>query len=173
MTESLQHRVKKLDNAKFHGGKRPMSKVDLIVMHCTAGGSAMSSIDYMNTSAGVSYHYVIDRDGTIYRMLDVQYVGYHAGDSAFPADPSKKTQGGSVNRRSIGISWANRNDGEQITEKQIESALWLCGVFVKRDGISIENVVGHNEVSPGRKSDPGPAINMDTWRAKLAEYLTV
>jgi len=167
---SLQSRVVPLNNARYHGPRRSQFDINLIVMHCTAGASAHSSIVYLNrpnSNAPASYHYVIDRDGTIYRHCPPDTVAYHAGDSAFPADPSKAKQGGSVNPHSLGIAWANRNDGEPLTEPQIESALWLCSVFE----IPPERVVGHCEVSPGRKTDPQPCMDMDEWRNRLRAYL--
>jgi N-acetylmuramoyl-L-alanine amidase len=172
---SLQSRVVHLDNAKHHGGTRATNTITLIVMHTTAGDSAMSSIDYLNTTTGksASYHHVIDRDGTIYRMCPITQVAYHAGDSAWP-NPRRYPPGNhtSVNTRSIGIAWANRNDGEALTPAQKESALWLCALYCRDDAIPVSQVVGHCEVSPGRKTDPTPAISMDDWRAELAAYLS-
>lgn len=167
---SLQNRVVHLDSARYHGGLRTRP-VTLLVLHCTAGGSAQSSIRWLNRpgATGVaSYHYVIDRDGTIYRMLPTDKVAYHAGDSWFPAEPTKMRQEKTVNGFSIGIAWANRNDGERLTEKQIESAEWLCRLFMQRYKIPPSRVVGHNEVSPRRKTDPAPAVSMAHWRARLS-----
>lgn len=174
---SLQHRVVRLDNAKYHGGARPWSAINMIVMHCTAGGSARSSIEWMNRPNAdnkTSYAYLIDRDGMIYRMCAPLLTAYHAGDSAFPADPAKAPkQGTTVNRRSLGIAWANYNDGEPLTAKQIESGLWVCATYCRGSNTSIPvpRVVGHSEVSPGRKTDPSPAVLLDDWRAQLAAYL--
>ena len=175
---SLQSRVVRLDNARYTGGARLWRDIDLIVLHCTAGDSARSSMDWMNRSGSTnktSYHYIVDRNGIIYRMCAPLLTAYHAGDSAYPAHPESNHQGTSVNRRSLGIAWANRNDGEPLTEKQIESGLWLCALYCRgtNTSIPIDRVVGHCEVSPGRKSDPRPAMDMDTWREKLAEYLTI
>ena len=119
---SLQSRVVPLNNARYHGARRSPHDINLIVMHCTAGASALSSIGYLNrpnAEAPASYHYVIDRDGTIYRHCPPDTVAYHAGDSAFPPDPAKPKQGTTVNTRSLGIAWANRNDGEPLTDEQI------------------------------------------------------
>lgn len=171
---SLQDRVVRLDNAVHHGGPRDRSRIDLIVMHATAGGSAMSSIDYLNstTDKQASYAYVIDRDGIIYRMCPPAVIAYHAGDSAWPT-PKRYPPGNhsSVNPHSLGIAWANWDDGEALTPKQTESGLWLCSVFIRDPGVPVERVVGHYEVSPGRKSDPEPAIPMEVWRDQLTYYL--
>lgn len=150
-------------------------------MHCTAGASASSSMSWMNRlgpsgnplprNQVASYHYIIDRDGIIYRMAPVTLVAYHAGDSAFPADKSRALQGKSLNTRSIGIAWANLNNGEPLTEQQIESGLWLCKVWMDQAGVPLSRIVGHYEVSPGRKSDPKPAIAMSRWREMVRSYV--
>lgn len=175
---SLQHRVRPVAGSPtHHGPTREMSAVDLIVMHATAGESAMSSINYLNQVADkvASYHYVIDRDGLIYRMCPVTTVAYHAGDSGWPNPVSYPPGNGgrSVNAQSVGISWANRDDGsEPLTRPQVSGALWLCAIYVGAGYVSTSRVVGHRDVSPGRKSDPTPsAMPMDVWRALLSLYL--
>lgn len=174
---SLQDRVTRLDNAVHNGGLRPGSPT-MIIMHATDGDSARSSITYLNTTADkqASYHYLIDRDGSILRMLAPTQIAYHAGDSAWPnptpatpQNPDRPNGGKSVNRTSIGIAWANK--GEPLTDAQLESALWLAGTFATQYRIPVERVRGHYEVSPGRKPDPMPAMDMDEFRALLTHYL--
>jgi N-acetylmuramoyl-L-alanine amidase len=171
---SLQYRVVALDNARWHGGTRPRSDIKYVVMHDTVGGSARSSMNYLNTTTDkkASYHYIIERDGTIYRMCRPEVVAYHAGDSAWP-DPvhyPPGNSGHSVNTVSLGIAFANNGDGEKLTPSQIESGLWLCSVFVGPGKIPIQHVLAHKEVSPGRKTDP-TSISIDAWRAMLVAYL--
>ena len=173
---SLQDRVTRLDCAVHHGSLRAADPT-MIVMHCTEGGSARSSIEYLNTTADkdASYHYLIDRDGSILRMTAPNIIAWHAGDSAWPNpiaatsdNPDKPNGGRSVNWCSLGIAWAN--DGEALTPEQIESALWLCSTEMAQYGIPAIMVVGHYEVSPGRKTDPRPAMDMGDWRAQLLAY---
>lgn len=176
---SLQSRVQRLDNARHHGPLRASSDVTMLVMHTTDGGSAASSIAYLNSTddKAASYHYLIDRNGDILRMTAPSLVAYHAGDSAWPnpvrATPANATRpngGHSVNRVSIGIAWANK--GEPLTDAQIESALWLCGALCHEYAIDVNRVLGHREIAPGRKVDPEPKVMvMDEWRALLARYL--
>lgn len=175
---SLQSRVRALDNATHHGSLRE-ERVNLIVMHTTDGDSAMSSITYLNTTTDktASYHYVIDHDGTIYRMTAPNLVAYHAGDSAWPNplkattnNPDRPNGGRSVNRRSIGVAWANK--GEPLTALQIESALWLVTTLMGGYAVPLPGVVGHLEVSPGRKVDPPASVMaMNDWRARLATHM--
>lgn len=167
-----QSRVHRLDNGVHHGGQRERDSINLIVAHATAGDSAMSSINYLNTTTDkkASYHYCIDRDGLIYRMLPIETIAWHAGDSAWPS-PQRYPPGNggkSVNANSIGIAWANKDDGEQLTKEQVESGLWLFRFWMDTLGIPPSKVAGHYEVSPGRKTDPRPAMTGKEWRSMLA-----
>lgn len=183
---SLQARVT-LASCTHHGPDRDPNAITLIVMHCTEGDSAQSSITYLNTTTDkvASYAYVIDRDGTIYRMCPAHTVAYHAGDSQWPnprqyppgnvyEDEDGDTHHHTVNPRSLGIAWANKDDGsEPLTRAQVESALWLCGVYLPTTAVQTSaNVIGHRECSPGRKFDPTPCVMpMDVWRALVTLYV--
>lgn len=172
---SLQARVQVLDNARYHGHERALSDVLYLVYHATAGDSARSSIGWLNRdltpeehNKKASYHYIIDRDGSIVRMCKPTIVAYHAGDSAypFPVHFPPGNGGHSLNATSIGIAWANRDDGEPLTAAQLESGLWLATVY----NVPLARIVGHYEISPGRKVDPAAALHMDDWRLLVARY---
>lgn len=172
----MQSLVVRLDNALHHGARRTVEP-SMIVIHTTDGDSALSSIQYLNTTRDkiASYHYVVDRDGKMYRMTDPNFVAYHAGDSKWP-DPIRATQanpkpngGHSVNNCSLGVAWANR--GEPLTTQQIASGLWLCSLFHEMYDIEIARILGHYEVAPGRKTDPMPAMEMNHWRELVTQYL--
>lgn len=194
---SLQSRVRVASPypPTHHGPQRETDAITLILMHCTAdtgtasddGADARAVIAYLNTTTEKTgtYHYVIARCGLIYRMCAASLVAYHAGDSAWP-DPQPYPPGNvyrdedgdvhhhTVNGRSLGIAWCNRDDGtEALTRAQVESALWLCGVYVPTTGVQrVEHVIGHRECSPGRKVDPVPAVMpMDTFRELVRLYL--
>ena len=167
--------VRRLDNAVHHGGERVIDPC-LVVWHTTDGDSAQGSIDYLNSTAdkSASYHYLIDRDGTVLRMTEPGLIAYHAGDSAWPhpkvATPdNQKPNGSSINRLSIGIAWANK--GEPLTVQQKASGLWLAKIYCAKYGLTPLQMIGHYECSPGRKTDPMPAIDMDTWRQNIRDYL--
>lgn len=171
---SQQANVKRLDNARYKGARRDRSDISVIVVHATAGDTAMSSINYLNRADSdhkASYHYVIDRDGTILRMLPIEIVAYHAGDSAWPS-PQRYPPGNggtSVNKKSLGIAFANKQDGEDLTDEQMTSGLWLCRFWMESLSIPPSRVVGHYEVSPGRKSDPRPCLSMREFRQMLID----
>lgn len=172
---SLQHRVKQLDSAVHHGGLRTQP-ISMIVMHDTMGHSARSSIKYMNETSdkSASYHYIIEDDGEILRMTAPNIIAYHAGDAQWPnpifatAQNPKPHKGKSVNGFSIGIAFASME--EAPTDKQLESALWLCATIMSAYPlVKVERVRGHYEVSPGRKTDPLPQ-EMPEFRALLINY---
>lgn len=153
----MQDRVRRLDNARYFrvGRTKP---IDSIIIHSTAGGTATSSIEWMNranASAKVSYHYLVERDGTILRTVDPVNTAFHSGVSAWPNPPVGKQ---SMNPESIGIAFANRNvPTEPVTPAQIESALWLIRTLMTRFNIPISRVLRHRDVSPSRKTDVLPA----------------
>jgi N-acetyl-anhydromuramyl-L-alanine amidase AmpD len=136
----LAHRARRLPA----GVKEP----DLIVMHSTAGGTALSSIAYLR-KIGYSYHYVIDRDGTVYKCVPASQCAFHAG-------VSKSVHGENVNEYSVGVCFANRNDGkEPITQAQEKAARELA-LALKEQFKTLRLVTRHLDccIPKGRKSDP-------------------
>lgn len=98
---------------------------------------------------GVSAHYTIDRDGSVYQHVDETEKAFHAGVSEMPDGRS------GVNDFSIGIELVNLNDGiEPYPDEQMESLMCLVDDICTRQSIS--HVVSHAEIArpKGRKSDP-------------------
>jgi N-acetyl-anhydromuramyl-L-alanine amidase AmpD len=154
-----------------HGGVR--ARTELCVWHSTAGGTAMSSLLWIaRPNSGAGYHYVIERDGKIHGSTPRDRIAYHAGLSAWPVPVSGVPKGASVNRRSLGIAFANKNDGsERITEAQIAAAVALVAALrVAYPALRQASAhVRHRDVSPGRKSDPLPSA-LD-WPAFVARVV--
>ncbi len=172
----LQSRVTHVDNAVYHGGERAESDIEIICMHATGGDSFASSMEWLNrpnSDHPASYNYGIDRDGSITRMLPVTVIAYAQGDSAWPS-PARYPPGNggkSINHRTLAIAWANKDDGEELSDEQIESGLWLCRFWMERLPLPPSCVIGHYECSPGRKVDPRSAMAMREWRQMLAEVI--
>lgn len=178
MIENLQHTVRRMDNARYTGGKREASAIDCLVIHATAGDRVDAAVGWMNRllhdgEGMASYHYLIPKDRAegIYRMCDPLVIAYHAGASAVPTEnppqPIKRRWNGrrpSLNKQSIGIAFANDNgsDGDQadddLTPWQRQASLWLAAAMCRRFKISPGRIFTHREVSPGRKTDPLPRI---------------
>lgn len=177
MIGNLQDRVRVLDNARHHGGERGAPPAIALWHTSRSRMSAREIIDYLNTTGErtASYHYVIDRDGSILRMCRPEWCAWHAGDSDWPhpivgdgTEDCRPNGGKSVNAISLGFCFANA-DGEEITPAQRESGLWLAKVYSARYDIPPSMHLGHLEVSPGRKIDPECALHftMCDWRRQI------
>jgi N-acetyl-anhydromuramyl-L-alanine amidase AmpD len=142
--------------------KRPTTT---IVLHATDGASASSSIAWLR-EIGLSYHYVIERDGEITKAVPVSRVAYHAGKSMGPDGPN-------VNDYSIGISFANfESRRESLTAAQVNA----CKNLVQELAVSdphLNWLTTHAVISPGRKTDPRMLSRENLTAIALASGLMV
>ena len=126
--------------------------VSMVVLHYTGMIDAASAIDRLaDAEAKVSAHYVVAEDGQIIRMVDEDKRAWHAGKSWWRGISD-------VNSASIGIEIVNPGHEfgyRPFPEVQIDAVLHLLGGIVRRYGITRGNVVGHSDVAPARKDDPG------------------
>ena len=106
---------------------------------------------------GVSAHYVIGRDGTVYQLVDEKDNSYHAGKSSLPDGTTN------VNSCSIGIEIMTSYT-ESPTEKQVQSLLTLINQLKKR--YSIKYVLRHSDIAPVRKTDPWN-FDWDAFKLRL------
>ncbi len=110
----------------------------------------------------VSSHYFIDRTGKVMELVDPDQMAWHAGVSSFEGRSG-------CNSFSIGIELESTPD-HPITERQYRSLQELCHLLMKRFPlISLERIVGHSDIAPGRKMDPGPLFPWERLRAALRE----
>lgn len=141
------------------GGVQPR----LVVLHYTAMQSAESAIRWLcKPEAQVSAHYVISRAGTVTRLVPEDQRAWHAGAGAWGdcAD---------VNSASIGIELDN--DGTAPFAAPLMDALEaLLGDILGRHGIPPEGVIGHSDLAPGRKIDPGSKFD---WRRLARQGLSI
>lgn len=123
--------------------------IDTVVLHSSynPNGDAYSVAELVKIyeSYGVSAHYLIDRAGKIYRLVEDKNIAYHAGVSKMP-DGRKD-----VNDFSIGIEIMNKED-TKFTSAQYTAVNTLIA-FLKREH-NIKYIVGHNNIAPERKTDP-------------------
>jgi N-acetyl-anhydromuramyl-L-alanine amidase AmpD len=124
--------------------------IDTIVLHSSydlAGQNpySVSGVIKEYEDYGVSAHYLIDREGTIYRLVEDKNIAYHAGVSQM-SDGRKN-----VNDFSLGIELLNTLEG-QYTEAQYEAVNNLVAHLKKQ--YPIKSIVGHNDIAPDRKTDP-------------------
>lgn len=154
----------RLDESLKANGKN--SRIDIIVLHYTASTKPSALLTLTNRE--VSAHYVVSDDSkpVVYKLVDENLSAWHAGESSWYGRTF-------VNPRSIGIEivhpgWARNVSGELgplFPAAQIDAVIALTREVAKRHGVAPENIVGHSDVAPLRKQDPGPAF---PWK-KLAQ----
>ncbi|MEO6968151.1 MAG: N-acetylmuramoyl-L-alanine amidase [Rhodanobacteraceae bacterium] len=125
-------------------------RATLIVLHYTGETStqrALHTLTTRNAGGPVSAHYLIGRDGAIYQLVVENQRAWHAGASEWGAIAD-------VNSISIGIELDNDGD-EPFAQPEIDSLLKLLTDITTRLQIPRTNIVGHADVAPMRKDDPG------------------
>lgn len=193
----IRHRLYKDDGTPYPFVRSPNcgDKVqhEYLVIHYTAGPSADVSVRWLtNPARKVSAHLVIGRDGSITQLVPFDRIAWHAGRSSWEGRIGlnryslgiELDNAGRLRRR--GNHWqawfgGEYDDSEVIeavhkhetescgwhtfTPEQIEATLQVGILLINRYGV--RDVVGHDDISPGRKSDPGPAFSMESFRARL------
>lgn len=134
-------------------GPRPASEaVDLVIIHYTGMPTAAEALDRLcDPAAAVSAHYLIDEDATVYRLVPDGMRAWHAGVSGWAGARD-------INDRSIGIELVNPGHEwgyRPFPPTQIAALLDLLRRLVGRHPIPSHRIVGHSDVAPARKTDPG------------------
>lgn len=137
---SSEHTDTYIKSKNFNGRKPKM-----LVIHHTDSNDDVPTINIFKEKE-VSSHYLISRTGEIIQFVDEKNRAFHAGASYWNGVDD-------VNSYSIGIELSNDMKAE-YTEEQIKSLIILSKDIMKRYGIKKDMVVGHLDVSPGRKIDP-------------------
>jgi N-acetylmuramoyl-L-alanine amidase len=131
---------------------RPFTPVSLIVLHYTGMKSSAEALEWLcNAESEVSAHYFVEENGDIYELVEEDRRAWHAGVSSW---------GGShnINDISIGIELANlghEHGYEPFPPAQIAATINLCQDIMRRHELRPASVIGHSDVAPTRKSDPG------------------
>ena len=165
-----------------------------IVMHFTANGSARGAIDWLcNPRAKASAHLVISPEGAVTQLADLNEKTWHAGRSSWKGLNGLNSHavgiemvnwGGLQGRAGAWRSWtgvpvqdarvieaAHRNSPGQIRgwgifdEPQIDAAANAVAAIAAAYDIGPREVIGHDDIAPIRKTDPGPAWHMQSFRA--------
>lgn len=126
--------------------------ISMVVLHYTGMVDAASAIARLaDAEAKVSAHYVVAEDGQVIRMVAEEKRAWHAGRSWWRGTTD-------INSASIGIEIVNPGHEfgyRPFPEAQVDAVIELLGGIVPRYGITRGNVVGHSDVAPARKEDPG------------------
>jgi len=138
-----------------HGsrGEAPnIRAIDMLVLHYTGMQSAAEAIDRLcDPEAKVSSHYVVEEEGTVWRLVPEEQRAFHAGVSCWQGELN-------LNHCSIGIEIVN--PGHEwgycpFPEPQMVAVEELCRDILSRWRIPSDRIVGHSDIAPDRKSDPG------------------
>ncbi|MFT6998619.1 MAG: N-acetylmuramoyl-L-alanine amidase [Cryomorphaceae bacterium] len=168
---------------------------DSIVIHYTAGSSASGSAAWLKRpEVKASAHIVIERDGSVFQIVPFNIQSWHAGVSAYGGRSGYNkysigieldnagflTKTGNVYQASFGRTYTadevlkakHQHEGRQrywhtYSEAQMDACREICELLI--DQYKIKEIVGHDEISPGRKQDPGPAFPMNKFRNELLE----
>lgn len=167
--------------------------LDTIIIHYTAGSSLASTVDWLkNPRAGASAHIVVGKNGEIVQLAPFNLITWHAGISEWKGKRSLNKYSIGIEIDNVGYlhkrvdgyytSFGKKIDDDQVilvkhknddtkiaweafTEKQIRVVEELC--LIIKDHYNIKEIVGHDDISPGRKFDPGPAFPLHSLREKI------
>ena len=142
-----------------HNNKpRSNKNITLIIIHYTGMQSERESINRLiNPKFKVSCHYLISRNGKVYNMVNDDYIAWHAGKSRW-----KKFK--NLNKNSIGIELVNKGHKhgyQNFSKKQINALVNLIKKLKKKYKIKNNLILGHSDIAPLRKIDPGEKF---PWR---------
>lgn len=132
---------------------------NFVIIHYTGDDTAARALRTLtNPFSSVSAHYLIARDGRIHQLVDERARAWHAGESRWGATTD-------LNSSSLGIELDNTGS-EPFAPAQVSALLRLLRDVVDRHRIPAANILGHADVAPRRKADPGRSF---PWRT-LAEH---
>ncbi|MDC1091900.1 N-acetylmuramoyl-L-alanine amidase [Candidatus Pelagibacter sp.] len=132
--------------------KRDKEKIRFLIFHYTGMKKESEAIKKLtDIKSEVSSHYLIKNNGEIITLVPELYIAWHSGVSFW-----KNYQ--SLNKNSLGIEISNPGHNfkyKNFSKKQINSILLLSKYLVKKYKIKPQNILGHSDIAPNRKKDPG------------------
>ena len=127
-------------------------RIDMLVLHYTGMQSAAAALDRLcDPAARVSAHYLVEEDGTVWRLVPEERGAWHAGVSYWLGETSLNTVSIGIEIVNPGHEWGYR----PFPGVQMQAVEALCRDIVARRRIPAHRVVGHSDIAPTRKSDPG------------------
>ena len=136
----------------FDTTKRTPKQIKFIIFHYTGMKKEFDTINRLtSTLSKVSSHYFIKNNGQIITLVPDLYIAWHAGVSSWKNYKF-------LNKHSIGIEISNPGhefNYKKFSKKQIKSILRLTKFLIKKYKIKSQNILGHSDIAPTRKKDPG------------------
>lgn len=140
---------------------RKSDAVDMLVLHYTGMQSCDAALARLcDGEAKVSAHYLIGEGGQVYRLVAEEHRAWHAGVSCWAGERD-------VNSRSIGIELVNPGHEfgyRKFPQPQMQALVELSREILSRHPIPPQRILGHSDIAPGRKSDPGELFDW-AWLA--------
>ena len=152
--------IKKIFNysPNFELKKRRKNQIQFLILHYTGMEKETKAIKRLtNSKFKVSSHYFIKANGEIIVLVPDLYIAWHAGESYWKNFKY-------LNKNSIGIEISNPGheyNYKNFSDKQIKSVLKLIKYLIKKYKIKSSNILGHSDIAPTRKKDPGEKF---PWR---------
>ena len=144
--------ITKFYSPNFDKKKRVNKNITTIIIHYTGMQSERESMKRLTSSISkVSCHYLISRSGKIFKLVNEENTAWHAGKSMWGKYKN-------LNKNSIGIELVNRGHRygyQNFTQVQIKRLIKLCKYLRKKYSIKKKLILGHSDIAPLRKIDPG------------------
>jgi N-acetylmuramoyl-L-alanine amidase len=141
----------------------PGFDIDLLILHYTGMETCQQAIDRLcDPEAKVSSHYLVDEDGTVHCLVTEDKTAWHAGQSCWEGKIG-------MNQRSVGIEIVNpghENGYREFPEAQVAAVEALALDILSRHPIPKRMVLGHSDIAPMRKEDPGELFPWERLAAK-------
>ena len=165
-----------IKSPNFSKRTRNVEKIKFLIIHYTGMQSMRASIKrLMSTKHKVSCHYLISRKGEIYQLVKDNHIAWHAGKSKWGKIKN-------LNSSSIGIELENRGHQfgyQKFSKKQINLLIKLCHKLKSKYRIKNHFILGHSDIAPLRKIDPGEKFpwqylaksRIGLWHDFKSEYL--
>ena len=151
----------------FYSKKRIYNEIKFIIFHYTGMNKESDAINRLtNIQSEVSSHYLIKKNGSILSLVPDLYIAWHAGKSSWKNFKS-------LNKNSIGIEITNPGHNikyERFSKPQIKSLVKLCKFLINKYNIKPNNILGHSDIAPYRKKDPGEKF---PWKLMYKKKISI
>jgi N-acetylmuramoyl-L-alanine amidase len=145
-------KIEDIYSPNFRKLKRSKNSIKFIVIHYTGMQSERESVNRLcDPRSKVSSHFLISQSGKVYRLVQDDRIAWHAGKSCWGKYKN-------LNKNSIGIELANKGHRfgyKNFKKKQLISLIKICKNLIRKYKIKKKNIVGHSDIAPLRKIDPG------------------
>jgi N-acetylmuramoyl-L-alanine amidase len=142
----------RINSPNFNKNLRVKSNIKFLIIHYTGMQSKRASLERLvSIKHKVSCHYLVDRNGKVFQFVSDNRISWHAGKSKWKNFKN-------LNNKSIGIELVNKGHSfgyEKFSKKQIDKLSILCLLLKKKYRINNSCILGHSDIAPLRKIDPG------------------